>query len=298
VSARWTDLLDPTREQLAASLPTGVDPDVLDMLAEPSRVAGRPLVEGHGPYVVGSFLDARPEPSSHSVVYRDVSFVATPDLVVTVRKTPPDGPPWEPSALSVAAQAGAEAGELVFRLVDDVAESFFDVVDASDEEIAELEEHIDDWPSERVRLRLVELRHELHRARRTATATRAAIRRILDKRLDVGADALFPADVERMFIEPYERIVRASEELDGTRDVLTTLRDHHQARIAEAQNDVVRKLTVIASLVLVPTLIVGYYGQNFADAFDEPFWSLGVSTGLIVLTTFAQLAIYRWRRWI
>jgi magnesium transporter len=299
VSARWIDLLDPTRAELTASLPAGVDPDVVEILAEPPETYGRPLLEGHGPYVVGRFFDALPDLTKDRVIYREVSIVATPALVVTVRKTPPaEAAPWQPGALEAIAGTDASAGELTFRLVDDVAQSYFDVVDAIDDEIAELEEHIDDWSIERVRERLVTFRHEIHYARRAVGATRSAIRRILDHRLDVGADGLFPAEVERMFGDSYEAMVRASEELDGTRDVLATLRDHHQARIAEAQNDVVRKLTVIASLVLVPSFIVGYYGQNFADAFDGPFWSLGVSSGLIALTTLAQLAVYRWRRWI
>jgi Mg2+ and Co2+ transporter CorA len=55
---------------------------------------------------------------------------------------------------------------------------------------------------------------------------------------------------------------------------------------------------VIASLVLVPSLIVGYYGQNFESTFDEPYWSIAVSTGLIVASTIVQLALFRWRRWI
>lgn len=294
---RWVDLLDPTRDELLATLPRGVDPEVVQLLSDPSDAAhARPLLEGHGAYVLGRFLDARPH--EHQIVYRDVYLVATPELVVTVRKTPADGPPWEPSALEITEAGKLSAGQLVHRLVDDVAESFFDVVDATDDEISELEEHIDDWPTERVRRRLVELRHQLHRARRTASAMRAAIRRVLDKRLDVGVDALFPEPVERLFAEPYETVVRAGEELDGARDVLATLRDHHQARIAEAQNDVVKKLTVIASLVLVPSLIVGYFGQNFESAFDDVFWSIGVSSGLILGTTIVQLAIYRWRRWI
>jgi len=50
--------------------------------------------------------------------------------------------------------------------------------------------------------------------------------------------------------------------------------------------------------VLVPSLIVGYYGQNFDSAFDEGYWSIGVSTGLILLSTVVQLALFRWRRWI
>ena len=265
--------------------------------AEPDAHA-RPALESHGAYVVGRFLDAGPAGAERRIAYREVSFVATPELLVTVRRTPASGSAWDPTALQASAEAGAPVGELLFRLVDDVSQSFLDAVDEWDDEIDELEEHIDDWSSEQVRRRLVDLRHDLHRARRTASATRATVRRIVDKRLDIGADTLFPERIERLFMEPYETLLRTSEELDGARDVLAALRDHHQARIAEAQSDIVKKLTVIASLVLVPTLIVGFYGQNFGPDFDEPYWTLGTSTGLIVLTTAIQLAIYRWRRWI
>ncbi|MEX2613706.1 MAG: hypothetical protein WD380_09035 [Gaiellaceae bacterium] len=50
--------------------------------------------------------------------------------------------------------------------------------------------------------------------------------------------------------------------------------------------------------MLVPSLIVGYYGQNFEAAFDEDYWSIGVSSGLILASTIAQLVLFRWRRWI
>ena len=49
--------------------------------------------------------------------------------------------------------------------------------------------------------------------------------------------------------------------------------------IAESQNEVVKKLTVIASLLLLPTFIVGFYGQNFVPAFDDAYWTIGVSIG-------------------
>ena len=98
--------------------------------------------------------------------------------------------------------------------------------------------------------------------------------------------------------------MRVTEELDIARDLLAGVRDHHQSKVVEGQGDVAKKLTVIASLVLVPTLIVGYYGQNFESAFDEAYWSMGVSTGLIVVDL-VQLALRwragssrRWRRWI
>ena len=57
------------------------------------------------------------------------------------------------------------------------------------------------------------------------------------------------------------------------------MRDHHQSKVVEGQGEVAKKLTVIAALVLVPSFIVGYYGQNFESAFDDAYWSIGVSTG-------------------
>lgn len=67
------------------------------------------------------------------------------------------------------------------------------------------------------------------------------------------------------------------------------------ARSLEAdQNDVMKRFTVVASLLLVPTFIVGMYGQNF-DHIPELHWAqgYGFSMALILITTVAQLWYYR-----
>jgi magnesium transporter len=298
VAARWLDLVDPTREELLSSLPVHVDPEVVEILvAAPSDgTKVRPVLEDHGTYVLGVFLDALPAPDEDRIVYREVDVVATPELVLTVRKSPLHGRPWEPSSLEHAPETSA--GELLHRLVDDVAESYLDVVDATDDEIDELEENMEVWSSDRVRRRVAGLRHDLLHARRNVSSTRSAVRRIVDGRLEVRHEELFPAEIERRFADTYETLVRAGEELDVARDLLASSRDYHQSKIAESQNEIVKTLTVIASLVLVPTLIVGFYGQNFPPEFRQGYWTIGVSCALIVTTTIVQLAVYRWRRWI
>jgi magnesium transporter len=291
----WRDLLDPGRDELLGALSVRVDPDELEaMLAEPLE-RPRPHLEGHADYVFGVLVAMAPAQDG-TLENREIDFVATTDRLVTVRKTPVDGTPWQPECL--VAVADAPVGQLVFRLVDDVAQSYLEVVDDADAAIDELEDHIDDWPSVRVRRRISALRHELILARRTVGATRAKVRRITDKRLDIAGETLFPEDVERLFADTYETLFRAGEELDVARDLLASSRDYHQALIAENQNEVGKKLTVIASLVLVPSFIVGFYGQNFAGVFNREFWTLGVSVGLIVASSLIQLALFRWRRWI
>jgi magnesium transporter len=299
-AARWIDLVDPSREEVLAALPVQVDPEVVEALATPARDRNepRPLLESHGAYVFGVLVAAHPLPDGDRIVYQELDVVATPELLVTVRKTPPGASAFDPVSVHPGSETGTLVGKLVHRLLDDVADSFLISVDGVYDEIEELEDALDAWPPSRVRERITSLRHELLRSRRNVSATRSALRRILDGRVEVGNHELFPGDVELLFAETAETLVRVTEELDIARDLLAGVRDHHQSKIAENQGDVAKKLTVIASLVLVPSLIVGFYGQNFDSVFDDGYWQLGVSLMLIVASTIAQLVLYRWRRWI
>ncbi len=298
MSARWLDLVDPSREELEAALPPGVDPDVVDeLLATPQP--GRdphPGIEAHGSYVYGALV-VMSTASAERLAYQEIHFVATPDRLVTVRKTPSADIDYDMAVLRSASEP-TPVGVLVHRLVDDVADTYLDVLDAVYSDIDGLEDEIDDLLPAEVRTRLAELRHVLLHRRRTVSGMRSVARRVLDGRIDVGEHGLFPAEVERMFGDTYDTLVRVTEELDVARDLLAGVRDHLQSKIAENQNEVGKKLTVIASIVLVPSLIVGFYGQNFEGVFDRQYWTVGTSLGLIAASTLVQVAIFRWRRWI
>jgi magnesium transporter len=77
------------------------------------------------------------------------------------------------------------------------------------------------------------------------------------------------------------------------------VRDYHQSKIANDQNEVMKALTVVASMLLLPTFIVGLYGQNL-KGIPELGWSFGYwwSWGLIVATSIAQFVFFRRKRWI
>jgi magnesium transporter len=297
VSARWIDLLDPGRAEIEAVLPAGIDPDVLEELAAPAREREpRPVLEDHGAYVFGVLVPIVDVDGTSTSL--EVGMVATGARLVTVRKTPVQGAPFEVASLAAADDAARPVGELVHRLVDDVADTYLDVLDAIYAEIDGLEDGLDELEPSVVRTRLVELRHDLLRRRRTISATRTSVRRIVDGRIEAGDPELFPREVERLFADTYDTLVRVTEDVDVARDLLGGVRDHLQSKIAESQSEVGKKLTVIASLVLVPSFVVGFFGQNFEGEFEKGFWTLGFSTGLIVASTLLQLALFRWRRWI
>ena len=299
MTQRWLDLVDPTREELDAALPPGVDPDVVEELLAPAR-PGRephPVIEAHGSYVFGVLVVMSPT-AEENHAYQEIGFVATPARLVTVRRSSSPDMSYDVAVLQNTADDGAPVGVLVHHLVDDVADTYLDLLDAVYAAIDTLEDEIDRIRPAEVRLRLAELRHMLLHRRRTVSGMRAVARRVFDGRIEVGDHELFPPEVERLFGDTYDTLVRVTEELDVARDLLAGVRDHLQSKIAENQNEVGKKLTVIASLVLVPSFIVGFYGQNFEGVFDREFWTLGVSVGLIVASSLIQLALFRWRRWI
>jgi magnesium transporter len=307
-SANWTDLLDPTPEELRKHLPGGLHAADGERLRRPTAAGHpiRPTLQGHGDHVFGSLLMAVAVPAEDRVFYQEIDLVLTRDSLVTVRKTPPDEQPFDPGPVREVCEHKGDLlpGMIVYHLVDHIADGYIDLVDAIDGEIDELEDNVNVWSNERTRARISELRHDLLHIRRTLAPTRDAVRGVVDGRVDIEgrllfAREVFPDDVEREFATVYDKLLRATEALELARDLLAAARDYHQAKIAIDQNEDVRKLTVVASLVLFPTFIVGVYGQNFQHM-PELGWRLGYafSWAVIVVSTIAQLAFFRWRRWI
>jgi magnesium transporter len=302
--AEWVDLLDPAERELHDALPRQIHERALELLLTPTRHDDepRPRLEGHEHYVFGVFLVPIAVREEDRVYYQEIDVVATREKVVSVRKTPERGTPFDigPARASVATEHDTRAGVIVYRIVDLIAEDFLDLVDALDEEIDELEDGIEQWPSAQVRARISTLRHDLLHVRRTVAPTRDAVRRVVDRRIDVGeGPEMMPRDIELDFGDAYDKLLRALDGLDLSRDLLASARDYNQAKIANDQNEVVKRLTVIASLLLLPTFIVGLYGQNFRHI-PELRWSFGYwwSWGLIIVTTALQLAFFRAAGWI
>ncbi|MBA2384371.1 MAG: magnesium transporter CorA family protein [Actinobacteria bacterium] len=301
--ARWIDLLDPTREELLEDSPIELHPRALDRLvARPeAEHEPRPTLESHGDYVLGVLLVAVAVPAEDRVFYQEIDLVLTPDVALTVRKTPPGEEPFDLAEVQRACDlhGSPSTGLVAYYLVDEVAERYLQLIDVLADEIDELEDGIESWPTERVRVRLSELRHDVLHIRRTLSPTRDAARRIVDGRVDVGNNEVFDRSLEVDFADAYDKLLRATEALDISRELITSAREFHQSKIGQEQNEIVKKLAVIASLLLFPTFLVGVYGQNF-DHLPELHWRLGYafSWAVIVVTTIGQLAFFRWKKWI
>jgi magnesium transporter len=298
---QWIDLVDPTAAELHAALPEHVHKTAMEALLAPHEHNDepRPRIESHDDYVLGILLLPIEVPTEDRLYYQEVDFVATMEALVTVSKTPPGEKPFDPAPAKEACRVHDDVGIFVYHLVDEVAEAFLDVVDAMDDEIDELEDQVSIERPQDVGKRLRGIRHDLLGIRRTLSPTRDAVRKIVDNRVELTDGELFPRDVEIAFGSAFDKLLRASEGLDSARDSLAGIRDYLQGKIANDQNEVMKRLTVVASLLLLPTFIVGLYGQNFRHI-PELGWAWGYwwAWAWILATTVAQLVFFRWKRWV
>ena len=302
MAATWTDLLDPSLDELRTKAPRELEETAMQrLLAAPEHEdEPRPTLQGHGDYVFGTFLIAVADKAHDSVYYQEIDIVLTHDTLLTVRKTPPGGrPACDVAIVRQSVKPDDSAGMMAYRLIDEIAERYLTLVDDLDEEIDELEDLVETQPADQTRARISSLRHDLLHIRRTLTPMRDSVRRVIDNTVEVEEGAeVFSHDVEVAFNAAYDKFLRATDGLDLARDLIAGVRDYSQAKIANDQNEVMKRLTVVASLLLLPTFIVGLYGQNFVNI-PELHWHFGYAYvwGVILGTTALQLWWYRRSRW-
>ena len=105
--------------------------------------------------------------------------------------------------------------------------------------------------------------------------------------------------MELNFGDAHDKLLRATEGLETARDLIGGVRDYHQSKVANDQNEVMKRLTLVASIFLPPTFIVGVYGQSFDDV-PELHWTqgYGFSWLVIIVSMVGQIWYFKRKGWL
>lgn len=185
------------------------------------------------------------------------------------------------------------ADYLVYRLIDSVVDNYFLITERMEERIEELEEAITANVETDHMLSIQHLKREIISFKRDLLPLREAV-----SGLEKGITGLVSKNNEKYFRDVYDHLNQISDNLETNREVLSGLMDIHLANMNHRMNEVMKVLTVIASLFIPLTFIVGVYGMNF-DNMPELHWKYGyfASWGLMVAIFVAMLAYFRRKKW-
>jgi len=96
-----------------------------------------------------------------------------------------------------------------------------------------------------------------------------------------------------------DHVIRTLEFVDGIRDLLTTALEAELSQVSNRMNEIMKKLTSWAGIILIPTLIAGIYGMNFTHM-PELSWRYGYyyALGLMIVVGFVLYRAFKRRDWL
>ncbi|HET9672480.1 MAG TPA: magnesium and cobalt transport protein CorA [Actinomycetota bacterium] len=291
----WVDAVDVSEDE-AEALRSQLD--LHELAVEDVRhQKQRPKLELYPGHAFAVFRTL--SPGADGVVDSELFVFAAERFLVTVRTSPAFDLAGAVKRWPVLSALAPGTGSALYGVADEIVDDYLEVVEELEDRADELEsgifEDVADPAEDRtaVQLEILRLRRDLVQLRRIAVPMRQAIDRLAD-------DA--PIVTERLV--PYLRdvtdhLIRTIELADGVREILTTIVDIRVAQAANQLNEVMKKLTAWAGIVLVPTLIAGIYGMNF-DHMPELDWRFGYPLAVLLMAGSGLLLYlgFRKRGWL
>jgi magnesium transporter len=187
-------------------------------------------------------------------------------------------------------QLGADY--LTYLLLDSLIDSYFPVVEDYEDRIEVIEDEIIRNPSR-------ELMEELYHVRRELLALRRLIwplRNVLNVLMRESHSGLIDSEVRVYLRDCYDHVVQLWEIIEAYRELASSLMELYESAMGNRMNEIMKFLTVIATIFNPLTFIAGVYGMNFKYMPElETKWGYFMILGLMGLIAFSLIYFF-WRR--
>lgn len=255
----------------------------------------RPKVDRYEDHLFLAVYGARLDEASQELETHEISVFVTPRALVTISGNGVDLDQLTRSWDSEPDLVAGGPGGLLHGLLDLVVDGHFEVVQALDDRLEELEDLLfQDAPFNRDRQRAnFTLRKSLVQLRRIVLPMREVVNTLMRRDLHVVAP-----DIEPYYQDLYDHVLRVTEWTEGLRDMVTTIFETNLSMQDHRLNAVMKKLTGWAAVVAVPTAVTGYFGQNVAYPGFGTHWGFWMSNIVVVALAAGLYAMFKHRDWI
>ncbi|HEY6176982.1 MAG TPA: magnesium/cobalt transporter CorA [Kofleriaceae bacterium] len=187
---------------------------------------------------------------------------------------------------------------LAHAILDRAVDQYLPVIDQLDAEIEQLENEVLDragTPRGRgVLMRILSFKRRLQELRRMSIHQREILLRLSRGEMDE-----IPADALPFYRDVYDHFLRINDLAEGYRDLVTSALDAYLSVQSNRMNEIMKTLTLISTVMLPLTFIVGLYGMNFKHMPELDWvWGYPAAIGLMIVVAGAILLWFRRRGWI
>ena len=194
----------------------------------------------------------------------------------------------------------ASSGYLAYSLLDSVIDAYFPVVEAYAERLDRLEDRVIARPNRRAIAEIHSAKHDLRTLRRIVWPLREAVNSLVR-----DPSPLIDDDTRVHLRDCYDHLVQIIDLVETYRELGSDLTDLYLSSLSNRMNEIMKVLTIIATIFMPLSFITGLYGMNFSPErspwnMPELRWRYGYpfALGLMVLTVLAMLGYFRRKGWL
>lgn len=228
-----------------------------------------------------------------SVVIDQISLILGENYVISFQEQPVDI--FTPIRERIRGKKGKirsySADFLFYALVDVVVDHYFLILERLSDNIELVEEEVVITPE-------IETLRTIHRLKTNLIFLRKAVwplREVIG-RLERSGSPLISTEKERYIRDVYDHIIQILDTIETLRDIVSGMLDIYLSSISNKMNEVMKVLTIIATILIPMTVVSGIYGMNFQNM-PELAWPLGYPMALMLMLTIAVIMVaYFWRK--
>ena len=183
---------------------------------------------------------------------------------------------------------------LAYSLIDAIVDNYFMVLEKIGEKIEDIEDELVKNPTP-------EVLHTIHRLKRELIFLRKSVwpLREVISRLERWESPLIDKSIDIYLRDVYDHTIQVIDALETFRDMLSGMLDIYLSSVSNRMNEVMKVLTIIATIFIPLTLVAGIYGMNFRYMPELDWvWGYPIVYMIMLAISAVMLVYFRRKRWL
>ena len=257
----------------------------------------RPKVEEFEGYSYLTFKMINYDTSIKKIEVQQVSIILSGNFVICFQERPGDVFDDVRKRLRNGKGRARKRGSdyLAYMLLDVTIDFYFETLDGVYERIEKLEELVIKRPDKVDMASIQLLKKDLIQLRKFMKPVRDALQTLVNRDTEVFTETTI------MFLrDSYDHVEQALENLDTYREMVTSIMDIYLSQLSNKMNEVMKVLTLIATIFIPLTFVAGVYGMNFENMPELGWeWSYPYGFyGIISVITIVMIVYMKSKRWL
>tara|TARA_R110002049_G_scaffold175107_1_gene342422 strand:- start:15546 stop:16625 length:1080 start_codon:yes stop_codon:yes gene_type:complete len=260
------------------------------------NISQRPKIEEYDGYLF-VVLKMLYYDTDENIISEQVSFILGENYVLTFQES--DGDVFDGLRERIRHGKGRIRGlgsdYLLYALIDAVTDHYFVIVETMGNKIEDLEDNLfNGFTKDEISVQIQNLKREVLRVRRNVFPLREIINKI-----EKHESPLIQNKTLHFFRDIYDNIIQISENIDIYREMIWGLMDMYMTSISNKMNEVMKVLTIMATIFIPLTFIAGIYGMNFDHMPELHYkYSYYILWGVMIALFIGMLIYFKRKKWL